>query len=420
MRCIPEGTEIVLWGIGKIGRQIIEGGYGDHKVFFAVDSKVAEGTEDRIGDIPVYPPSVLNDPSVLGGRPLVIGVYYWAEIAAGLESEGKHIFRDYVPYTYLRDGPLDIGFLRLCKDEEERERLLKSLASGKKLCGVYGFCHAPVYAALLEKSEEFRERYCLIEIPPANFTWHPHFDILRTPWLRSIVSSLDLLILCFVYPDKKRLGTPDWRTVKGWTDAGCKVVTVTNAFFKGYFPQHVVGVPELSEEIRWGDKNLNKMILAGETAGKMFQTISAPDFYDAEEAERFYEHALNRLERTEAECDVRIADHIRRYGRQRRLMYSSNHPHESVMKEIAMRIFKEIGLDTRALAAMPESDVSIPFLRGCGEFIYPSVYHALGIAEQEDEKISVGADEEDLITLSEYVGLYVELNGPYIRAEHGG
>lgn len=413
MQYIQEGTEIILWGIGLIGQQVMEGKFGKYKIRFAVDSKVDSNTTVKVGDISVYSPSVLDDPSFRGNTLLVIGVFCWGEIAAELEKKGKHIFRDYIPYTYLKCETLDIGFLKFCKDDEERIKLLKELSSGKKLCGLYGFCHMPVYESLLWTSKQFTEEYHTITLLSYHHPGTPHFEMLFMPW---IYSHLDLLILGYVHP--KKYMVPDWRTVKKLAGKKCKVILVTNAAFKGYFPQHARAFPETFRKIWWGDKNLNKMILANETPDKMFQTISMPSFYNAEKVNRFYENELNKLESAESECDVRIGDYIRKYGRQRRLMYSSTHPVECVMKEIAIRIFEKLSLDIEILKALPESDV--PSLRRTGEFIYPSVYYALGLPkEQEDERVSVNMDESNSVTLSEYVDLYVEVNKPYIMMKHG-
>lgn len=412
MQYIPEGTEIVLWGVGEIGHQVIAGEFGNYEITFAVDRKVDANTTVKVGDISVYSPSALDDPSFWRNTLLVIGVWFWGEIAAELEKRGRHIFRDYVPYIYLKYETLDIGFLKFCKDDEERIKFLKELSSGKKLCGMYGGCHMPVYRSMLCKSKQFTEEYYTVDLQFNSRPGEPRVEMLRMPW---IYSHLDLLILSFVYPTN---GSPDWRTVKNWTEEKCKVILVTNAAFKGYFPQHTTPIPETISKTRWGDKNLNKMILAGETANIIFQTVSMPNFYDAEKVNRFFENELNKLEQNESECDIRIGDYIRKYGRRRRLMHCSTHPDECVMKEIALRIFIKLGLNTEMLEAMPESDMLS--LRQGGEFIYPSVYHALGITGvQEDEKVCVNWDKSNPVTFSEYVDLYVEVNKPYIMTKYG-
>lgn len=404
MKYVPEGTEIVLWGVGAIGRRVISGVYGNHKISFAVDSKVDAGTIYKIGDVTVYPPSVLDDTSFLKNRLIVISIACWSEIAAELEKKGKHIFRDYVPYTCLKQGIVDIGLLNFCANDEERLALLKELSSGKKLCGLYGCCHMVAYETLLLENEQFVEEYCTILLDAHN-AGSPRFEMLCKPW---IYSTLDLLILSYVYPPNQN-ESPDWRTVKSWTSEKCKLIFVTNAAFKGYFPQEIRTFPELAGIIKRGDKNINKMIQAGETAERIYQTISMPSFYGVDEINRFFEKELKRLERVESACDVRIGDYMRKYGREKILMYFSTHPRECVMKEIAIRILKAIGIN----AGMPASDTALYFLRE--EFVYPSVYHALGIIESpEDEKIAIYCDPRNLVTLSEFVDLYVKINKPYL------
>lgn len=419
MQYISEGTEIILWGTGFVGRRIMQGKYGNYKISFAINGKLGPNETYKIGDLTVYSPSVLEDKSLFKNQPIVIGVDRWQEMAARLEKMGKHIFLDYIPYSYLYG--LDIDLLRACKDDNERREQIKKLSFGKKLCGLYGFCHMSVYHRLLSENRQFTDEYCLLNLPQANGPDLPNFDLLPMPWL---YSSLDLLILGFSF-QSKTFGVPDWRTVKSMVNDKCKVILVTNAAFKGYFPQHTEEVPvemqrlpatvdRIRYRIRWGDKNINRMIRAGKTSDTILRTISATDFYDAEKVNRFYEKSLKKLEDNEAECDIRIGDYIRKYGRQKRLMYSSTHPVDCVMKEIAIRLFRKIGLDTEPMEVMPEDDM--PSLSSGAEFIYPSVSRALGIAEeQEFEKIRVSLDERYL-TLSEYIDFYMEANKPYLMS----
>lgn len=418
MQYIPDGTEIVLWGLGEIGSRVLAGEWGDYKISFAVDRNWMQKQEEidhigNTGNIAVYSPDVLEDMS-LGNKVLVIGVYKWDEIAADLEKKGKHIFRDYVPYIYLKYEALDIGFYKFCKDDDERKTLLKELTFGKKLCALYGACHTTVFKSQLLKSEEFTEKYCLLVIPPTNVYDHLYRDLLYKSYT---YSDLDLLILSFIYPHTGEPPAPDWRTIKSWTDEKCKVILVTNAAFKGYFPQYTAPIPETFDKISRGDKNLNKLIREGKTADEILHILSSPDFYSREMVNRYYENALTNLEQMESACDVRIGDYIRKHGKQRRLMSDAAHPDGRLLKELTTRIFRKIGIDTKMLVRTPESDFLI---RGGVEaaFIYPSVYHALGMTEKEaGEKLCVGVDINVKLDFSEFIDLYVKINRPYLCAE---
>lgn len=406
MQYIQEGTEIILWGIGHIGQRIIKGSFGNYNVSFAVDSKVKAHAE-KIENITVYSPQVLDDMN-LEDKLIVIGILNWKEVAVDLEKRGKHIFRDYVPYIYLRYSSIDIGFLEFCTSDDERKAFLKKLSSGKKLCALYGFCHMNVYAPLLLRSKQFTENYCLLSLPNAN-SEGINLDVLKMPCIFSV---LDLLVLGRVYPEEI-FGTPDWKTVKSWVSSNCDVILVSNAAFRGYFPQHAKGIAQTKEQIWFGDKNLNKMIKEGKTVDEIIQIMRKSDFYDVDNINRFYENELRKLELSESECDVQISDYIRRYGRCKRLMYSTTHPIESVMKELTARLFAKMGLDTKMLESIPEDEMLS--LKLNGEFIYPSVYNALGISEiDENERVCVGENRNVGLTLSEYVNLYVRINKPYL------
>lgn len=413
MQYIPDGTEIVLWGLGDIGKQVITGVYGNYKISFAVDRHwiQRQAELDDMGyteSITVYSPDILDKIS-LNDKMIVLSTISWQEIAVRLEERGKRIFRDYVPYTFLRYHAVDARFFNFCESESERKALLKEFSRGKKLCGVYGFCHVRTYASLLAECEQFTEEYCLLEFPRANIDIRRDLDFLCKP---HIYSDLDLLILGFVYPTKQH-GTPDWRTVKSWVNKECKVIMITNAAFEGYFPQYVSAIPETFNEICIGDKNLNKMIREGKTADEILPVLTSTDYYSPEMVNKFYEKALRRLELNESACDIQIADYIRKYGRQRRLMHDRGHPCQPVLKELTIRILSKIGFDAGPVAIAENHIISRFSVNR--DFIYPSVYHALGITQSgETEKAAIDAGRKNQVTFSEFVDLYIKLNKPYL------
>lgn len=177
------------------------------------------------------------------------------------------------------------------------------------------------YKSCLVRSKQFTDEYCVLDLPHMNTLNQLDAELLRMSY---IYSNLDLLILGFVYP---HTGSPDWRTVKSWVNEKCEVILVTNAAFKGYFPQRsTTSFPETFLQLGPGDKNLNKMIREGKSSYEILRALTSTSFYSAEMVNRFYENALKKLERGESECDIQIGDYIRKYGKQKRLMYNNTHP----------------------------------------------------------------------------------------------
>lgn len=399
---IKDGTKIVLWGVGKIGLQIINGEFGNYDICFAVDSKIKLGDEEYISNISVHSPSILKQVS-MEDKLLVIAMDCWIGVAEQLEKTGRHMFLDYIPYVYLSYSAIDIGFLWFCKDETERKQILKQLSFGKKLCGLYGYCHTVFYTQCLLESREFTEKYCLIDFPTANVE-HKNLPLLNEPW---IYSALDVLILGYVYPEE-RWGTPYWRTVQRWVGQQCRVVVVTSAAFNGYFLQQTNGIEKIKSQICWGDKNLNRMIQEGKTEEEVLQILSAQDFYRYEDVEKHYNDALKKLDNIEKKCDVKIGDYIRKNGKKKVLMYSSTHPKECVMLEITRRIFEKLELDVTVLDDI--SGKQLKSYKTHGEFIYPSVYYALGLeCDGSSEMVCVGDDIGVEMSFTEFVHTYMRM-----------
>ena len=401
MQYIKDGTKIVLWGIGNIGLQIINGKFGNYDICFAVDSKIKIGEEEYISNILVRAPSVLRQIS-MEDKLLVIAMDYWMEVAEQLEKAGRHMFQDYTPYVYLNYSAIDIGFLWFCRDDTERKQILEKLSFGKKLCGLYGYCHTIFYMQCLMESREFTEKYCLIDFPTANVE-HRNLKLLNEPWIYSI---LDVLILGYVYPEE-RWGTPYWRTVYRWAGKQCKVLIVTSAVFNGYFPQQTNGIEKIKEKICWGDSNLNRMIQEGIAEEEILQILCKRDFYQYEDIEKHYDDDWKKLDNIEKKCDVKIGDYIRKNGKKKVLMYSSTHPKEYVMLEIARRIFEKLELDVTVLDDI--SGKQMKSYKTHGEFIYPSVYYALGLEWDSSERVCVGDDIGVEMSFSEFVHTYIKL-----------
>lgn len=399
MQFIPNGTQIVIWGSGKIGGEIIEGKYGDYEICFIVDKKIKDGEKESISNIDIYPVSHLKN---RGDKLVVLGFAKWREAATELEKNGLHIFREYVPYIYLQYDAIDIGFMRFCADDSERKKWINALSFGKKLCGLYGYCHMIYYKQCLIKCKEFMDSYCILDLPTANSN-SVDSAYLNIQWIYSLLS---ILIVAKVYPDSS-LKVPGWRMIKNWAKKECHIIVMTSAFFKGYFLQHGKSILSQTDgRIGWGDRNIDRLLQSGCTEQEIIQTISAVDFYRVDEVESFFENACETLEESDQKCDIKMCDIIRNYGRNERLMYSSTHPTERVMRILAFRLVREIGFSEKYLDEI--SDKELYSLKTHGEFIYPSVSNALGMKINENEKIYTGDDPNKSIDFREYVHIYMD------------
>ena len=218
----------------------------------------------------------------------------------------------------------------------------------------------------------------------------------------------------FVYPIS---GAPDWTKVKNMIRKDCKCVMVSNAAFKGYFPQHTEGIKETFQYICWGDKNINRLIRKGMNCSEIEEILLDEKYYTEETVHRFFERSLKKMQISEASCDIKIADAIEKYSvlGGNRLMFSMTHPTPKIMKILMKRICNCINIDSNYLVSVPDSEIFM--LNIHEEFIYPSVAKVLGL-EVRDEKCFVGDALVEPITFHEYISLYYEKNKKYLITDN--
>ncbi|MBQ9136365.1 MAG: hypothetical protein IJX66_09775 [Lachnospiraceae bacterium] len=98
-------------------------------------------------------------------------------------------------------------------------------------------------------------------------------------------------------------------------DENRRIIRITSAAFKGYFPQHIESkyfASEIRHEYGWGDKNIEKMIIGGKLDDESIAAVEYPDFYTEEYIERFFNHSLKIMEEEEENCDIGNADYVRK------------------------------------------------------------------------------------------------------------
>ncbi|MBO5166764.1 MAG: hypothetical protein J6B90_09240 [Lachnospiraceae bacterium] len=407
MLFLEKGKKIVVWGIGRIGSKVIKKWGESYHICFAIDEKAESVSLEYLG-YRVYGVSKLAelaDDDLM----LVVAMEDWKSVMPQLADLGMQMFRHWVPFSLLEYDCINPDFCYLLNTEEEKKYAFKRLAQGKLILSTYGMCHMTAYKRMLLSSSEFAEKYILIDLPAINAGTHANYALLQE---NTVWSSCDLILYSSYsmgfYRDSPDVPDPD--QLVAMLDKNCRIISITSAAFKGYFPQHIAPpyfTPEIRYKYAWGDKNIDKMIIAGTTDDEIITAIVSADFYPEEYVERFFNHSLKILEGAEENCVIKIADYIRENFKDKLLYYSCTHPIVEVLLEIGRRLCNELGItDVRY-----ESFLTDPWFQmdTNEELIYPCVKRLVKNCNEE-RRMNPGhyyAGDKKLTEL-EYLKGYIE------------
>jgi hypothetical protein len=334
---------------------------------------------------------------------IVITMDNWQNVARELIDQGYKLFKDFCPYTYIGYDEnvdlLDVEFLECIDSDVEKERLIRKFANGRKVCTTYGLCHMNIYKKILLETREFKQRYMLIDLQPWNLCYR-NKDIQALN--NQMVWKTSDILICGVLGFNKN--TPDYipsmSRVLQMIREDCQVIRISMGAFKGFFPQHT----EIKNFSEWGDKNINRFLSEGKSVDEIKEIILSEDFYSRDKFLNFFDKQLELLERSERDCDVKIADYVRELSKSKITHNSLTHSIPEVMVELSRRLLLALSID----AELPDfKDEQFLNIENSGEIVYPSVLKALGLVNKENMGRKVNAFGMTL-TIEEYIEKYID------------
>lgn len=415
MFLIEDGTDIIIWGCGYRGKWFAENYKDKYNICYFVDNKVHQNEIDYMRDgHAVYNPVFLQKED-MDRYTIIIAIDKWEEVILHLNINSLKIFENCIPWEYVEYKSFNPGILHFISSKEEKERTIRKFAKGRKICVPFGFCHLLAYKRLLMMSDEFSKKYIFMDFPHLNSRDDMLYDLLQE---ETVYSTCDIFLLGVMPANLKfKLNMSVTENIKKWSKSDCRIISITSAAFKGYFPQHTDhrnngcdenGIPIL-QYFTWGDKNINKMFKMGLSTGEIIRKILDKDYYEAEQCRKYFENELSILEKAEEKCDVKIADYLRTIYDKTLAYYSWTHPIPIMLIEIARRIALLLEIEDDF---MRFKDEDFLLLQLHEEIVYPSVLKALGLRDEKYlyRKVTPG----DMLFMGkklsteEYISKYVE------------
>lgn len=419
MYYLKENEKIIIWGCGKVGTEAIEKYQKKYEICFLVDSKIDIDSESEYLGYKVYNPNKLAELTQRQAM-VIVAMYQWQTVTEQLKRLGMHIFKEYIPIDYLDYKMIDPSFIGELEDTSDIEFYLKRLSQGNKIVAMYGMCHMARYKRILSQSEQLAEQYILLDMPMINEIGDKKYRFLKEKQIWEVCD----VVVCTPTPFLKNYDVFNLKTIQDFLKPDCKVITVTTAAFKGYFPQHTEIRDcdlKLKDYFEWGDKNINRMIKQGKSDEEIISILLQEDYYDEEKVEAFFTHSLVLMKMEEQDCTIKIGDFIEKNFRNELLYYSWTHPVIKVLAEVARRILAEFSvMDMDVEKCMLED--SFFKLDSGEELLYPSVAIRIGVQDNlRERKINPGCDYKGVkkLTAMEYIKAYIQSMKPYIKKKVG-
>lgn len=399
---------IAIWGAGNIGKKVYWKLKIDGKnVVTFYDNDMTKWNK-RIDNVQIK--KYKGESNFI-----IIATIYWKEIASILESTGKKLMKDFVPYWILDDEVIYEELVKLYPHKRIDE-YFSFVKKRKKFAIIYGNCQTSVLKNMLLFHPEFRKDYTIITIPivPAYKNEEQIECIMDS---ESLWKEIDLFIYQKVKLDNKFSERLSTEKLLPKLRADCLKISISSIYFKGYFIQYhpAVGLDVedyLDDLFPFGDKYIDDYMSEKrsiEEIENFIECICKDDFLSKVEIKKECVRSIQELKRRERFVDVKICDYIEKFYQKRQLFYSINHPDSLLLYEYANRI-----LEYMKYKRLPEISVTDLFLlfdglKGGDMVIYPSVIHALEMEQWEKMYFpNRGVMANLLLDFKEYQKRYIE------------
>lgn len=332
----------------------------------------------------VYP---IDELQVLFGAKVVILSNNWYKVCSALSNMGLRFFYDYIPYSFFEYIDINLRDLYNLCNKEHLEAVLNSLMGEKEGCVIHGNCQTMAIIKYLNANKTFTSKYIILKTPLA-FA----YDDYKMLDCKELFNKTSLLLEMYIKDTNRYSPKVSTEQFEQLMPKECKKIIIPNFWFEGYFPQHTKNEYNVLTDVDktglffWGDKNVNELVKNHTRADDIIDILVEEDFYSKEELESHFAKCLQNVFESEQEADIKMYDYIAGNYQNQILFYSVNHPVNSVIKELVIRIILYLGLEDsveKVFFNKVEILDSRPLLKGVTETVYPAVIKYLGIENGE-------------------------------------
>ncbi len=382
------GCDIILWGYGDVAKFF----YLKYKEEFHIKGCL---TDDRCH------PNFFDDEQA-------ISIVEWNDYVG---DKNEYIVVCAEPFAHIENEIMASG-LQLFEDYIS-VYLLEPVLSDKKIAIMAGSCQMAMMFDFLKESKTFTDQYQLFRF--TSHYWRSRWSLKTLSYLKNLCD----LYICIKHEDEDKKFFK-----KEELPENCKIVTVTTAILRLYWPQMKINLKNNSNEyfilnreekghspFACADVNINRMIKEGKDVEEVIALLTSEDFYTKEEMDKHIEMIFRIAEYQEDGCDIKIASYIRENYQKKMIYRDMTHMQIDLVWEMVRRIVEFLGMDTTEIMEMKEDEnnqANQMYKNHCTEIpVYPSVAKHLGLE---------WCDEDTLFVVTNYNGVKKMTFEEYVRA----
>lgn len=322
------------------------------------------------------------------------GIKYEFNTMMSKLGNGRFVLGENYIYSSMLCGKVDTNKLYLLVDKNKShfQSILKRIAGKRQMVVLYGNCQAHAMTNLLSNNREFRQKYVICIMPKL---WldedKEKFALLAESGLLSCV---DYFFTQQVRAENRFGYMASTEYMISLLSDRCKVITITNLYFMGYFPQYfpmfhndteLMRVDFMEGKIlntgRFIDHEVLKLIVQGYSDEEILGRIASQDFFKAETLKAEVEKELEQFALREESNEIKMCDWIKAHYNKTLLFVTQNHPAKEALLEFARRILSFLDIEDLNIDCA-EDEILSPMPKDLRFIIYPSVIRAFGLPEQ--------------------------------------
>lgn len=340
--------------------------------------------------------------------------YTFAKILfdAGLNLGVNFIFES------MQKGKIDTNmvFELVNKDKHKFHELILKIFDGKKLVMVHGNCQTHVISSMLATNMEFNKKYITCEMP---IIWEGgkgeagKLERLRLELMAEsgIFRLTDIFFTQDVSKDNRFWYKFSTEYLITLLRKDCTVITISNLFFMGYFPQYKKlknpsGVNffrgKILDSTEYMDINILQMIINDKSDDEIIKEITSPKYYHKEDLITSTKKELELFKNREQNIDIKMHDYLEKNWKNYLLFATSNHPTRKVMIEFSIRILNKLGIYKTEINCSGD-EIQEPMPSDWRYLIYPSVLNELGINRELEYTFKAILSQEELKVIPDHI-----------------
>lgn len=245
---------------------------------------------------------------------------------------------------------------------------------------------------LLQRSKEISDRYSIV--------YYAESDLME-PYRNQLPECVHMARCCDVYirSDCEKERYPIKVLRESVLAETCKVITVADYGFAGYFPQVERDRDRISDHLLRGyerlnmnyetvvfareDKEILKLCKEGKPEDDIVQTVGDMEFYSQESVDTHFDSEVERFKQLEAKADIKLGGFIEAH-RGELLCRNLNEWHEPAVSYVVDEILKRLALPTLSTDRQ-EREKMLEDACGSDLPVYPCVKKILGLTEKTEE-----------------------------------